>query len=57
MERLQKREQELSETAAVDIGHNNKLWLKWLDLIHKKYEDSDNDNQQDKPGTTARKAE
>ncbi|WP_263377462.1 hypothetical protein [Granulicella paludicola] len=40
LRRLQDREQELSETAATEIGHNEKIWLKWLDIVHKKHEDA-----------------
>lgn len=33
-------ERELSEIAAIEIGHRDALWAKWVDKIHKKYETS-----------------
>jgi hypothetical protein len=33
-----KHERDLSETAATEIGHHEKLWLNWLDTIRKKHD-------------------
>jgi hypothetical protein len=38
LDRCQDRERDLSEVAATEIGHEDKRWNKWLDVIHKKYE-------------------
>jgi hypothetical protein len=38
LDRYLERERELSETAATEIGHDEKRWLKWLDLAHKKHD-------------------
>ena len=53
LERLLDRERELSETAATEIGHKNKLWMKWLDTIHKKYETDGYEPEQESTSTNS----
>ncbi len=33
-----RREVDLSETAATEVNHNEKRWVKWLDIVHKKHD-------------------
>jgi len=40
LDRCLERERVLSETAATEVGHDDKRWKKWLDTIHKKHETS-----------------
>jgi hypothetical protein len=47
LERYLERERELSETAATEIGHENKRWNKWLDKIHKKYKTPEHEHERE----------
>lgn len=38
LRRYQDREIDLSASAASEVAHNERLWQKWIDIVHKKYE-------------------
>lgn len=46
------RERGLSEVAAVEIGHNTKLWHKWLKIIYQKYDNHGHDSAKESAATT-----
>lgn len=51
--RLMEREQDLSETAATEIGHNETRWHYWLYKTRAKYETAGNEQSSEPPNTAS----